>query len=272
MSRGYGCAIVALAGLIGCAQYTVPGPGAEMGRFALQDELSAEQMRDMTDGAVQSVLDRRPLAAFPTGLAVARVQASGYRSHRCTTHGHGAYSVVTSRDIETEDHHKRLASMPMVRGIAPVSSLLLPEQLQSDRELRRAAAAMHADILLLYTLNTQFHSVDKPNPLHVVTLGLLNGETIRVNTTASALLLDTRTGYVYGVAEATHTDQNDASSWTDEEVVDDSRRRTELAAFENLLGQLERVWGDVVRQYAVTPQVSPPTAGAFAAPAAPAAP
>src|SRR5262245_53685216 len=64
--------MVALCLLVqGCASYATPGAGADFKALGVtQDMRSAE-----TDGAIRQALDKRPLASFPTGIAVARVQA-----------------------------------------------------------------------------------------------------------------------------------------------------------------------------------------------------
>ncbi|HSV13808.1 MAG TPA: hypothetical protein VLI90_06085, partial [Tepidisphaeraceae bacterium] len=88
-----------------------------------------------TDSNIMETLAKRPLAEFPTGLAMARIQAPNYRSQTTESYGHGAYSVIITRDIEKDEQLKRLEKLPMVNGVAPISRLLLPEDLSSDREL-----------------------------------------------------------------------------------------------------------------------------------------
>src|SRR3954470_11734721 len=57
-------------------------------------------------------------------------------------------------------------------------------------------------MLLIYTFDTAFHDHDLAAPLSVVTLGLSPTQATHVVTTASAVLMDTRNGFIYGVAEA----------------------------------------------------------------------
>jgi hypothetical protein len=205
--------------------------------------------RDPTDPAVRAVLAAKPQAAFPTGVAVVRVQDVGYRTRTASGYGTGKYCIVTTRDVEKEEHFDRLSHLPQISGIAPLNRLLLPSLLQSDLELRQAAAALHADVLLVYTLDTTFRIDEAGAPLTVISLGLAPNKTARVFTTASAILLDTRSGYVYGVAESTEKSSQLTSSWTSGETVDQSRQRTESAAFDKLVGELEKTWPRVVSQY-----------------------
>lgn len=231
----------------GCAShYATPGRGANLTEIAgfVPDE------RGRGDPSIVSALGTRPLAKFPTGVAVVRVQAPGYVSETAEGWGSGRYSIVTTRDIESPAEMERLTQLPMVSGIGPINRLLLPTQLESDLELREAAARMHADVLLVYTLDTTFVVEDRALPLSVVTLGLSPSQQAKVVCTASALLLDTRNGYLYGVAEATDKQDQLASAWTKNAAVDQARRRTETKAFAKLVGELERTWRGVVGTYA----------------------
>lgn len=238
--------LVWLAGSMGCASYTTPGRGAPLSAFGL----SADQREGLTDATVVQAMGKQPLARFPASVAVARVQASGYSSRTAQGYGAGAYSVITSRDIEKSEQIQRLAALPMVQGIAPLNRLVLPWTLQSDLELRQAAAQLHADLLLIYTIDTQFNVEDKLAPLTVVTLGLSPNQQARIRTTASAMLMDTRNGYIYGVAEASEKDSRLTSGWTSTDAVDESRRIAEGKAFDKLVDEIAVMWTGVVQQYA----------------------
>ena len=239
-------ALTSLAGWGCAAHYTTPGRGARLEAFASAGAVAP----DRGDASIESAMATRPLAKFPTGVAVARVQAPGYRSATAQGWGGGRYSIVTTRDVESPADLARLERLPMVSGIGPVNRLLLPATLESDLELRQAAGRMHADMLLVYTLDTRFVVEDKAAPLTVVTLGLSPNQQARAVCTASALLLDTRNGYLYGVAEATDRTDQLASAWTSRNAVDESRRRTESRAFGKLVAELEKTWEGVVRSYA----------------------
>jgi hypothetical protein len=202
------------------------------------------------DPSIIHALGTEPLAHFPTGVAVVRIQAPGYESETAKGWGNGRYSIVTTRDIESPADMERLNKLPKVSAIGPINRLLLPSQLESDLELREAAARMHADVLLVYTLDTTFLVEDKAAPLTVVTLGLSPNQQAKVVCTASALLMDTRNGFLYGVAEATDKQDQLASAWTSGAAVDQARRRTEGKAFAKLVGELEKTWGGVVDNYA----------------------
>jgi hypothetical protein len=212
--------------------------------------ITPEAQKAGTQEGIAAAFDKRPLAGFPANIAVARLQAPGYRSETAQGWGNGAYSIVLTRDVEPEDAVQRLTKMPMVRGVFPIGRMLLPTTLNSDKELREAAARLQADMVLIYTLDTSFHDRDFAKPISVVTLGLSPTKTTHVVTTASAVLLDTRNGFVYGVAEASARKAGVASAWTTESAIDADRQKTEAQAFEKLVGQVETMWSGVTREFA----------------------
>lgn len=199
------------------------------------------------DPAIAASMAKQPMAKFPTGIAAVRIQAVGYHSETTQTFGTGKFCVVTTRDVEKDAQMEQLTKLPLVTGIAPVNRLLLPEQLNSEMDLRQAAAALHADILLVYTLDTAFEVQDKASPLTAISLGLFPTQNASVICTASAVLLDTHNGYLYGVAEATERSNQIANAWTTDAAVDAARTRTESGAFVKLVGELEKTWGGIIR-------------------------
>ncbi|MEA2735478.1 MAG: hypothetical protein QOE14_1929 [Humisphaera sp.] len=232
--------------LVGCASYATPGAGAKMDLFGATPEAQAKG----TDGGIASVLDKKPLASFPASLAIVRVQAPGYISHTTRGWGGGQYSIVTLRDIEKPADLQRINALPQVRGVAPLNRLVIPAVLNSDYELRAAAARMHADILVLYTIDTVFHETDRTTPLSVVTLGATITKRLRILSTASAALLDTRTGYVYGLSEGSGEREELQNAYKTDEEVDLIRRDAETEAFKGLVSELETTWKMVLAEHA----------------------
>lgn len=233
---------VLLVGLFlwtGCATYVTPGAGAKLADFG------------SPEWDIEKALSRKPAASFPVRLAMVRVQSPGYRSYRNSSYGTGRYSVVTTRDIEEEKDFDRLKALPMIAGVAPMSRLLLPETLDSDRPLRQAAASLQADMLLIYTLDTNFH-IDATNlgPLSVVTLGFLPNREAVVRSTASALFYDVRTGFVYGLAESTAQESQRANLWSTQDAIDSTRRAAEKKSFEQLIDELTKTWSGIVKEHA----------------------
>jgi hypothetical protein len=243
------CGIAICLVISGCAStYTTPGQAADLKALGATRE-------SLTDASINQALAKVPLAHFPCGIAAVRIQATGYHSDSTQTYGTGNYCVVTTRDIESPTDFNKLAKLPMVTGIAPLNRLLLPQQLNSDLELRQAGASLHADMLLIYTLDTSFQVEDHLAPMSVITLGLSPNMTAQVVTTASAVLLDTRNGYLYGYAEATEHGGQLTNGWMTEAAVEDSKKRTESRAFAKLVDGLQGTWNGVIVSFA-TPKGS----------------
>ena len=136
---------VVLAFLVsGCATYQTPGAGVNVGNLS------------KADGDIAEVMKREPASPFPARIAMARVQSTGYYSHNNNQcYGKGAFCILTTRDIETEQDFERLGRLPMISGIAAMSRILLPEQLDSIKDLRLAAANLKTDMLLVYSVGQQ---------------------------------------------------------------------------------------------------------------------
>lgn len=101
--------LLSLMLLGGCASYTTPGGSVAIGSLAESD--------------ISALMSTQPAAMFPAHIAVARIQAPGYVSYRLSSFGTGRYSVVTTREVETEADFAQLAKMPQVAGIAPLNRI-----------------------------------------------------------------------------------------------------------------------------------------------------
>lgn len=221
----------------GCASYTTPGGGV--------------QFSELADTDINELMSKEPAATFPANISVARIQASGYQSYKVSSFGTGRYSVVTTREVETEEDFERLSNLPGVAGLAPLNRILLPANLDSIKSLREASARLKADILLIYTFDTSFHAGEqKFAPLNVISLGFLKNKEVTVTTTVSAAFFDVRTEYLFGLSEATVKESKGASVWSTSDAVDDMRVTTEKAAFKKLLPEIEKTWAGIISQYA----------------------
>lgn len=240
----------------GCTQYTTPGGPARMSIFT---SVPKETMVTTTPGGDFKVPapehtdieieHREPLADFPANIVYVRVQEPGYKSYTTEGKGTGAFSVVFARDIEKEEDWQRLNRLVHVAQVGPLSRLLVPDYLQSEKDLRTAAARLNADMLLIYTLDTTFMDRDTSAGLTVLTLGLGPTINVRVTCTVSALLLDTRSGYTYGVVEETATADKNTAALTSKNAMDNMRLGVERQAFEQFIDEFELLWKNVAQQY-----------------------
>ena len=250
------CIAISLIGasLSGCSSYQAPGRGANLGLMQTQASTTAPT-DNPSEGLTQDVgrdievIDRKPTASFPANITVVRIQEPGYKTMTNEGIGGGRYSVVTTRDIETDEDFDRLGALPGLAQIAPLSRLLLPSYFQSDQELRQAAARLQADMLLIYTVDTSFLDTNKSTVIGIVTLGMGPTIDVRVITTVSALLLDTQTGYIYGTIEETAREQAAAGALSTKETCDRLRLATERQAFEQFVDEFETLWPGIVETY-----------------------
>ena len=242
--------------ICGCQQYTTPGGPARMSIFS---SVPAESMIATTPGGGVKVPapeqtdieieHREPLANFPANIVYVRVQEPGYKSYTTEGKGTGTFSVVFTRDVEEEEDWQRLNRLVDVAQVGPLSRLLVPEYLQSEKDLRTAAARLNADMLLIYTLDTTFMDRDNSVGLTVITLGLGPTINVRVTCTVSALLLDTRSGYTYGVIEETAVVEKNTSALSTKNAMDNMRLDVERQAFEQFIDEFEMLWKNVAQQY-----------------------
>lgn len=163
--------------------------------------------------------------------------------------GEGRYCVVTTEDVADDAHLERLAKMKGVADVVRINRMLLPSQLLSDLELRNAGAKLHTDMMVLYTFDTHFEDRDVLKPLTTISLGLAPTKSFKAVSTASALIMDTRTGYLYAVLEERADQRGLATAWGDEEAMRRARKKAERAALEKLLTELETTWPRVVRRH-----------------------
>ena len=229
--------LLAVLLLSGCAHYVTPG--------------AAVRLQDIDRADIAEVAARKPSPNFPARLAVARVQANGYKSYSNEAHGSGSYSVMTTQELATEEQFQALSKWPAVAGVAPVSRMLLPAQLRSLDDLRLSAAKLQADVLLVYTVDTSFRVNGRGyGPLATISLGTLPDRDAHVTSTASALFIDVRTGFIYGASEATAKASGLTSFWGSQDTVDRKRLEAERDAFGLLVAEAGKTWSGIAGQYA----------------------
>ncbi len=243
--------LVGAALLSGCAHYIPPSGRADLSAITGSPETAATRPAE-AGPTLQESFAARPAAGFPAGIAAVRLQAPRYRSyyteHEGGVYGQGRYSVITVKEVEDEADFERLSKLPDVGGLISISPLLLPQNLQDEKQLREAAARLKADMLLIYTFETTFHDQDLAAPLSVVTLGLSPTRQLSVHVTVSALLIDTRTGFIYAAFEANAKRHPLSDAFTSSLLADHARQSAEKAAFKSLVKEFENQWPAIVER------------------------
>lgn len=212
----------------------------------------------LTDAERQRILryrgaapgDPAPSLRFPAVIAVAEV-TGGYE------YGHSgearqpaaAFQVVTHDTFAKEKHLDALRRLPEVLAVRPLDHRIYGARALTASELRQAAHAQRADLLLLYTFDGVSQAETHLGGVALVTLGLLPTSTADAEATCHALLIDTRTGYLYGMAAARDDATQLANVWTEHEAADDTLRRAQRRAFEKLVDAFPRAWDEVRLRY-----------------------
>ncbi len=222
--------------LAGCAEYVTPGDKADLTRLA------PPQIREG--------FQREPSNPFPASIVAVRVQGRNYSNYNLErtggVYGSGNFTVITTREVESEADLSRIRDLPMVNDVISLNRLLIPQTLDSLDQLREAASSLKADLVLVYTFDTVFFDEDRARVLTTISLGFSPNRRITATTTASALLVDTRTGYIYSAYEATSRDTKTASVWGSREAADEARLDTERDAFEKMLEEIQSSWERVI--------------------------
>ncbi|MBX3335677.1 MAG: hypothetical protein KF876_16220 [Nitrospira sp.] len=226
-----------LAVCSGCAAYVTPG--------------GSVNLADINRSDITEVATRKPSPNFPARLAIARVQASQYKSYTSDSYGNGRFSVVTTQELLSEDQLEHISQWPAVAGVAPINRLLLVSQnMDSLDDLRVPAAKVQADVVLIYTIDTSFRIQGRTYaPLSPISLGLIPDRDAHITSTASALFTDVRTGFIYGLAEATAKSTGLTNIWGTSDTIDSKRLEAEEQAFRLLIPELEKTWVGIAKQY-----------------------
>ena len=202
------------------------------------------------DTEIKETYELKPTANFPAYIAFTRIQESGYSSYSNRGYGSGSFSVITNREVESDSDIERIQNLDNVAGITPLSKVIIPADITGLRDIRLAAAKLHADILMVYTFDTTFKIGPKKfQTSDIISLGLLDNKEVKVFSTASVAFYDAKTGYLYGLAEATETKSQISDLWDSSSTVDKLRKDAEKEAFTSLVPQIERTWEVIVKRY-----------------------
>ena len=127
-------------------------------------------------------------------------------------------------------------------------------------DIRRASARQHLDYVLAYEVNQ--NTSDESNGLSLANLTVLGmyiipSRNVKINSTASAILIDVRNGYPYGTASAIATDKQMRTFIGSGNARRKAKDKNYLLAVENLTGEVETMMKDLwvlqSKQYPVSP-------------------
>jgi hypothetical protein len=142
--------------------------------------------------------------------------------------------------------------------LEPLNRLELPQQLNSDMDLRQAAARVHADMFLICTFNDDFDDRDMASALTLLTISISPNKSLTVTSTASAVLIDTRNEYVYSACETTEKKSTLANCRGENAAAESLRDQVETATFEKMVSEFQTTaWPNVIKQYATAATTRP---------------
>jgi hypothetical protein len=245
-----GCAF-AIAIATGCmAPYAGTAP-ANLGDLGLVTIRTTDGMRFQLPERQSAA----PALTVPTSIALARVQHDG--SWRRAD----AEPMIVEWRIDPPAAAPDRTSIPSAEQLERLDALdgvndaltILPAFRHSSESmlvaLRRAAVERGAGLLMLYTFETRTESSGGLPPLDLVTLGTLPDVVSEATTSAHAVLIDARTGFIYALAHAEEETWQLASHWTKDSAEEDVLARAERRAFDRLLDDFATAWPAIVRAF-----------------------
>jgi len=185
-----------------------------------------------SDPLIARAYNAKPTMRYPATIAIAGSDAA-VRDHIRAISAHGKFDS--------------LQSLPQIAGIVPLSSLLMRPDTKPDIAVREAAAKMHADAVLILATETQATDGKIIAPLTELSLGLLPNKHYELIATALAALVDTRTGYIYGVLEKSRARSGLTMAWGSDEVISRARSKAEHEAMEKLFADFPAFWRGVIK-------------------------
>lgn len=211
----------------GCASYVTPGGPA-----------ASVVMSSDDPGAAMTA----PILPVPATVALVRVQAADYTAVAGEPFGTGAFTVLVPP--KPQPAVADVASWPLVGRAELLSPDRLPLQLTTLDDLRLASAKSLADVMIAYTVDTQF-DIDGQAlpPRSSIKTGKAPGENTTIQARVSGVVVDVRTGYRYATVLASATSDDLDGAWLTGGTLDRRRLAVEQDAVTAFLTQAAEVWG-----------------------------
>ncbi|AWI08670.1 hypothetical protein CKA38_04830 [Ereboglobus luteus] len=182
-----------------------------------------------------------------------RLQAPEYTSFYIDRnggkYGTGKYCVILAKELGENEQYERMAKLPEVADVIGLNRMLLPQRIDDFRSIREAAAQLSAGVVFVYTVDTTFRDANSSKTLTAISLGISPSKKITALTTISALLMDTKTGYIYSAYETTEKEEVSSSSWNTRDNADKARQKTETRAFAKLIDDFIESWPRLLERY-----------------------
>lgn len=182
-----------------------------------------------------------PNLQLPATLAIARIQSQYYGN----TPG---FHIINNRALESKIDMSPIRNQKGIRDMVILNSLLASGELSSSSQLRASAKSLKADVLLVYTIDTQSEYRDNASILSVFSLGMAPTVKMSVTTTITAVLIDTQTGFLYGTFETTSHKEQTAAAMTSNDARGQCQDFTEKDAMTQMINRFPELWNQVLSQ------------------------
>ncbi|MEM9238246.1 MAG: hypothetical protein AAGB14_15850, partial [Verrucomicrobiota bacterium] len=150
-------------------------------------------------------------------------------------------------DVEQDRHVEEVVRLPGVRGIVNLNQVGLVTELKDYAQLDQEARKFGADLLAVYRIEESVNSTDYVPLLSFATLGLVPTQPFELTATASLMVRDARTGYVYGVLEEKAEESGVMAEMDTYKNQARAMRKAKIKALDELTERLPAFW-DMVRR------------------------
>jgi hypothetical protein len=227
-----------LASLGGCSTHWItPGAGSDLARLGTANLAVA--------------FGRKPTALFPSFMTVVRIQAPGYGG----AGGSRRFVVLEPEDddVARDEDLRTMAGWEEIGRVERMHAGGLSEDIDSLDALR-ATLDDDTDLLFVHSMDTRLDRLDDHEDALPAgapfSFGPLSAAELEIAATASALIVDVRTGFVYGFSRFTSRRASSTRSWKNVEALEAARREIEREAFEGVLRASRRKWERAIMHYA----------------------
>lgn len=153
--------------------------------------------------------------------------------------------MISDTDLEQSKHAEAAAALPGIAGIVSLNRVALVSEVKSYAELDREARKVGADLVAVYRFDASDRTNDLFVPLSIATLGLAPTNSYTVVGTATLMVRDARTGYIYGVMEESATNKGVTAGMDLYNATERSKTKAKAAAFDKLTEKLPQFWSRV---------------------------
>lgn len=200
----------------------------------------------ISDHGVRAGFAPQPFASYPAHVAIVRVQADAYQNAWRPITGVETLHVMSGArtgPIELEQS-ERIAELEGVVDVVVPNRLVLDDaRLGELDDLRDEVAPLRPDLLLVYTLDTRVDlDMEAIGLVDLLTIGLLLEDRQTISCTASALVVDVRSGFVWSTFDAYADSEHDVARWFRPPPESDWLEAVEAEATDALVEQVVTSW------------------------------